>query len=91
MAVEPVEPAGLSARSSGFGYRLIGGRLLATEQGNPAALFMYEDTNGHRMSLVMRPMAATCGPIAQWDRNDVNACAWIDKGLGYAILGSGYQ
>jgi hypothetical protein len=27
-------------------------------------------------------------PIAQWDRSDVNACAWIDKGLGYAILGS---
>jgi anti-sigma factor RsiW len=73
---------------SGFGYRLIGGRLLATEQGNPAALFMYEDTNGHRMSLVMRPMATDLRvPIAQWDRNDVNACSWIDKGLGYAILG----
>ncbi len=73
---------------SGFGYRLIGGRLLATEQGNPAALFMYEDADGHRMSLVMRPMAADLRvPIAQWDRNDVNASSWIDKGLGYAILG----
>jgi anti-sigma factor RsiW len=80
----PVSPPDLS----GFGYRLIGGRLLATEQGNPAALFMYEDTTGQRMSLVMRPMAADLRvPIAQWDRNDVNACAWIDKGLGYAILG----
>jgi anti-sigma factor RsiW len=73
---------------SDFGYRLIGGRLLATEQGNPAALLMYEDTAGHRMSLVMRPMATDLRvPIAQWDRKDVNASAWIDKGLGYAILG----
>jgi anti-sigma factor RsiW len=79
-----VSPADLSD----FGYRLIGGRLLATEQGNPAALFMYEDANGHRMSLVMRPMAADLRvPVAQWDRNDVNACSWIDKGLGYALLG----
>jgi anti-sigma factor RsiW len=71
-----------------FGYRLIGGRLLATEQGSPAALFMYEDTTGHRMSLVMRPMATDLRvPIAQWDRKDVNASSWIDKGLGYAILG----
>lgn len=80
----PVSPPDLS----GFGYHLIGGRLLATEQGNPAALFMYEDVDGHRMSLVMRPMATDLRvPIAQWDRNDVNACSWIDKGLGYAILG----
>ncbi len=73
---------------SSFGYRLIGGRLLATEQGNPAALFVYEDGDGNRMSLLMRPMAADLHvPIAQWDRNDLNACSWIDKGMGYAILG----
>ena len=49
---------------------------------------MYEDTAGHRMSLVMRPMATDLRvPIAQWDRKDVNASSWIDKGLGYAILG----
>jgi anti-sigma factor RsiW len=40
----PVSPPDLS----GFSYRLIGGRLLATEQGNPAALFMYEDIAGQR-------------------------------------------
>jgi anti-sigma factor RsiW len=73
---------------SSFGYRLMGGRLLATEQGNPAALFVYEDSDGNRISLLMRPMAADLHvPIAQWDRNDVNACSWIDKGMGYAILG----
>jgi anti-sigma factor RsiW len=80
----PVSPPDLSS----FGYRLIGGRLLATEQGNPAALFMYEDAGGNRMSLLMRPMAPNLHvPMAQWDRDNVNACSWIDKGLGYAILG----
>jgi anti-sigma factor RsiW len=73
---------------SSFGYRLMGGRLLATEQGNPAALFIYEASDGNRMSLLMRPMAADLHvPIAQWDRNDVNACSWIERGIGYAILG----
>jgi anti-sigma factor RsiW len=80
----PVSPPDFSS----FGYRLIGGRLLATEQGNPAALFMYEDAGGHRMSLLMRPMATDLHvPVAQWDGNDLNACSWIDKGIGYAILG----
>jgi anti-sigma factor RsiW len=73
---------------SGFGYQLMGGRLLATEQGNPAALFVYEDGDGNRVSLLMRPMATDLHvPIAQWDRNHVNACSWIDRGMGYAILG----
>ena len=48
-----VEPPDLS-RS---GYRLLGGRLLATERGAAAALFMYDDAQGNRLSLLMRPMA----------------------------------
>jgi anti-sigma factor RsiW len=74
---------------SSFGYTLIGGRLLATEQGNAAALFMYENHQGNRMSLLMRPMAPEFHvPIVDWDRGQINACAWIDKGMGYALLGA---
>jgi anti-sigma factor RsiW len=71
-----------------FGYNLMGGRLLATEQGNPAALFMYEDGSGNRVSLTMRPMAADLHvPIVDWKHENVNACAWIEGGIGYALLG----
>jgi anti-sigma factor RsiW len=74
---------------SDSGYKLIGGRLLATEQGGAAALFMYEDEHGNRLSLTMRPVAADLhAPIVDWDRNEVNACSWIDKGIGYALLGA---
>ena len=72
-----------------LGYRLIGGRLLATEQGGAAALFMYEDAQGQRLSLVLRPMtrvllAARTG----MRRGTVNGCAWIANGMGYAVMAS---
>ena len=41
---------------SALGYHLIGGRLLATERGGAAALLMYDDASGHRLSLLLRPM-----------------------------------
>ena len=68
-------------------YRLIGGRLLATERGGAAALFMYEDAHGQRLSLVLRPMSpdlrATTSDMRQ---GLVNGCAWITNGLGYAVV-----
>ncbi len=78
-----VAPPDLSA----FGYRLIGGRLLATEHGGAAALFMYDDAKGDRLSLLLRPMAADL--LA--GRTDIgsaamNGCAWIEKGMGYAVV-----
>jgi anti-sigma factor RsiW len=80
-----VVPPDLSA----YGLTLIGGRLLATEQGNPAALFVYEDSHGKRVSLLMRPMAPELRvPMVDWDHEQFNACSWIDKGMGYALLGT---
>jgi anti-sigma factor RsiW len=72
---------------SGLGYRLLGGRLLATERGGTAALFVYQDASGTRLSLVLRPMA----PELRAGREDiahgpVNACAWIANGMGYAVV-----
>ncbi len=71
---------------STFGYRFIGGRLLATERGLPAALLMYDDKKHHRMSIVLRPMAVEV--YAPWritQKNGVNVCTWMDDGLGFAV------
>jgi anti-sigma factor RsiW len=72
---------------SPFGYKLLGGRLLATEHGHPAALFMYESPNGDRLALVMRPMAADlrAGGV-DFSQGKIKGCGWIDNGLGYAVV-----
>ena len=61
-----------------LGYRLIGGRLLATERGGAAALFMYEDARGQRLTLVLRPMARGLHAArADMNAGGLNGCAWI--------------
>jgi anti-sigma factor RsiW len=80
-----VTPPDLSA----LGYHLIGGRLLATEQGRPAALFMYDNDKGDRISLVLRPMAPNLqASPSDMRQGDLNGCAWIKKGMGYAVVGA---
>lgn len=77
-----VAPPDLTA----LGYYLIGGRLLATEHGGAAALFMYADGQGQRVSVLLRPMApdlhAREADIAD---KGVNGRAWITNGLGIAV------
>ena len=72
---------------STLGYHLIGGRLLATERGAPAALFMYDDAAGQRLSLLLRPMAPDLKSAqADMAQAGINGCAWITKGMGYAVV-----
>jgi anti-sigma factor RsiW len=72
-----------------LGYRLIGGRLLATEQGRAAALFMHEDAQGQRLSLVLQPMTRDLlAARTDMHRGTVNGCAWIANGMGYAVIAS---
>jgi anti-sigma factor RsiW len=72
---------------SSLGYHLIGGRLLATERGNPAALLMYEDAQHQRMSVLLRPMGpALQMPSVTIGQDGVNGRAWIDDGLGVAVV-----
>jgi anti-sigma factor RsiW len=72
---------------AGLGYRLLGGRLLATEHGGAAALFVYDNARGDRLSVLLRPMArelkAGRADIAQ---GALNGCSWIDGGMGYAVI-----
>ena len=72
---------------SALGYHLIGGRLLATERGEAAALLMYDDADHRRISLLLRPMApAITMPNAMIQQNGVNGSAWIGNGLGVAVV-----
>jgi len=69
------------------GYHLIGGRLLATEHGAAAALFMYDDAAGKRLSLLLRPMSTDLRvPLTDIGQGDMKGCIWIEKGMGYAAV-----
>jgi anti-sigma factor RsiW len=68
-------------------YHLIGGRLLATEHGGAAALFIYEDSQGQRLGLVLRPMSPELrASTSDMREGIVNGCAWIANGMGYAVV-----
>jgi anti-sigma factor RsiW len=74
---------------TGLGYRLLGGRLLATEGGSTAALLMYEDARDHRISVLLRPMSPNLqAPRFDMTRGAVNGCGWIENGLGYGLVGA---
>jgi anti-sigma factor RsiW len=70
------------------GFRLVGGRLLS-EYGRPAALFMYENNYGQRITIhcVAEPGE---GPTQFRYREieGVSAFYWIDEKLAYAVIGT---
>ena len=70
------------------GYRLMGGRLVATSHG-PAAMFMYDDDRGSRIVMLTRPMSSADqnAPMTPQSQGDVGGFAWADDGLGYSLVG----
>jgi anti-sigma factor RsiW len=69
------------------GYRLMGGRLVATTHG-PAAMFMYDDDHGDRLVVLTRPMATDQNqPITPHSGGNVAGFAWADGGMGYSLVG----
>ena len=70
------------------GFRLVGGRLLA-ESGRPAALFMYENAAGLRITIhcVSEPRAGETAFLYR-KVGDVSAFYWIDEKLAYAVIGT---
>lgn len=68
-----------------LGFRLMGGRLLSAESG-PAALFMYEDGKGTRLSCYFLSVAAGAETEFKYrEQGDTSAFYWVDDGLAYAI------
>lgn len=67
------------------GYALLGGRLLAASTG-PAALFMYQNAKGERLTLYVRPSAGgTSAPVELIDDGALRAGYWYEGGFGFAV------
>lgn len=74
---------------SRLGFALIGGRLLPAELNKPAAQFMYEDRQGHRITMYLRGMAEST-PETTFrfaDQAGVNTFYWVEGDWGYALSG----
>lgn len=80
----PIRAPDLSA----FGYTLVGGRLLTADEG-PAALFMYEDPQGRRLSLYLRTdLAGRRDTAFRYTLEEgVGIFYWIEGPRGYALAG----
>jgi len=72
----------------GLGFGLVGGRLLPSGEG-PAAQFMYQDGEGHRLTLYVRRGTGanreTAFRFAQ--ESGVGVFYWVEGPLGYALSG----
>ncbi|AMN41414.1 anti-sigma factor family protein [Rhodoplanes sp. Z2-YC6860] len=70
------------------GYRLMGGRLVATSHG-PAAMFMYDDDHGGRIVVLTRRMSTTDqnAPMTPQSKGSVTGFVWADAGIGYSLVG----
>jgi anti-sigma factor RsiW len=73
---------------SAKGFRLVGGRLLS-ENGRPAALFMYENNYGQRITIHCVPEPGAGATAFLYRKVDgFSAFYWIDEKLAYAVIGS---
>ena len=69
------------------GYTPISGRLLSTEQG-PAAMVVYEDQSGHKVSFYVRPPGPKNFLLPRGSRSDgeLQAEYWSGAGYNYAMV-----
>ena len=69
------------------GYTLLGGRLLAGDEG-PAGLLMYEDAKGQRISVLLTaPGSDRETALRVEERGKLIACSWQDGKLAVAVAG----
>nr|WP_279306624.1 anti-sigma factor [Microvirga solisilvae] len=67
------------------GYRLIGGRLLPSN-GEAAAMFMYENGGGSRLTIYARSSAGEEETAFRFEsKGEISAFSWIDNGLSYVV------
>jgi anti-sigma factor RsiW len=72
---------------SGAGFKPVSGRLLSTEQG-PAAMVVYEDQGGHKVSFYVRPPGPKNYLLPRGSRSDgeLQAEYWSGGGYNYAMV-----
>jgi anti-sigma factor RsiW len=72
---------------SSFGFKLLGGRLLATSEG-AAAMVLYEADTGQRISFYLRPSKHFIPGTKGWREDDgLRARYWYWGGYGFAVVG----
>ena len=71
------------------GFSLMGGRILPAAQGEPAALLMYVDGSGHRLTLYARSNKASHKYGLRFkQQGTVTAFFWANRNLDYVVAAS---
>ncbi len=69
------------------GFTLLGGRVLSTSDG-PAALVLYQDREGSKLSFYLRPSSKTApGTRGSRQEGALLAQYWFQNGYGFALVG----
>jgi len=68
-----------------YGFTLVGGRLLSTEQG-PSALIVYQDAQGTRVTYYIRPAGQKSLPQGQRQADNLMTQYWGDGRYNYAVI-----
>ena len=72
---------------SQIGLTLLGGRLLASDEG-PGGMFIYAEPNGERIAVYVKALAdGRRSRFGSRQDGDVVAYYWFDGRLGYAVTG----
>lgn len=69
-----------------YGFDLLGGRLLSTANG-PAALLMYEDRGGQRVTFYIRPSSRPGELTGTRHDGGLATKYWFRNGYGFAVVG----
>ena len=71
-----------------LGFKLVGGRLLPAEGGEPAAQFMYEDQAGRRVTVYVSLYNSGQETAFRYQEvQGAGAFVWLEPEMGYAIAG----
>lgn len=70
---------------TGFGFRLMGGRVLPASTDGVAAQLMYDDEQGTRLTLYLRSGENGETAYRFVREGNISAFYWIDRGLGFAL------
>lgn len=71
-----------------LGFKLVGGRLLPAEGGEPAAHFLYENKGGRRVTVYISLYKSGQETAFRYqEMQGVGAFVWLEPDIGYAIAG----